>query len=111
MPAVPCRMPGLSNSASAGSVGPESGRLALARVGLAGSFLECLAGSRLIEVRLLASRLGGRGASGWSGEFAIAPIWGAGRGEGSAGHRLPAVIKPTANRWYRAAMNPLLTEV
>jgi hypothetical protein len=37
-PAVPLLMPGLSSSASAGSVGGKSGRAALARVGLAGSF-------------------------------------------------------------------------
>jgi hypothetical protein len=37
-PAVPRPMPGLSNSASAGSIGGRSGRAALARVGLAGSF-------------------------------------------------------------------------
>src|SRR5262245_19984980 len=59
-------MPGLSSSASAGSVGGASGRAALARVGRAGSFLECLAGSR-----------GGLpfGAFGGSGAFAIAEIW------------------------------------
>src|ERR1700682_1531318 len=43
-------------SASDGSSGDESGRAALARVGFAGSFFECLAGSR-------------------SGRFAMAPIW------------------------------------
>ena len=43
-------------SASDGSSGEESGRAALARVGLAGSFFECFAGSR-------------------SGRFAMAPIW------------------------------------
>src|SRR5262245_42779966 len=59
-------MPGLSSSARAGSVGGASGRAALARVGRAGSFLECLAGSR-----------GGLpfGAFGGSGAFAIAEIW------------------------------------
>jgi hypothetical protein len=36
----------------------------LARVGFAGSFLECLAGSRF-----------GFGAAGWSGAFAIVQIW------------------------------------
>jgi hypothetical protein len=40
-------MPGLSSCASAGAIGANSGRAALARVGLAGSGLECLAGSRL----------------------------------------------------------------
>src|SRR5579863_5389178 len=39
-------MAGLSKSANARSIGAESGRDALARVGLAGSFFECLAGSR-----------------------------------------------------------------
>ena len=43
-------------SASVGSSGEEAGRAALARVGLAGSFFECFAGSR-------------------SGRFAMAPIW------------------------------------
>jgi len=43
-------------SASDGSSSGTSGRAALARVGLAGSFFECLAGSR-------------------SGRFAMAPIW------------------------------------
>src|SRR5262245_55919833 len=59
-------MPGLSSSASAGSVGGASGRAALARVGRAGSFLECLAGSR-VGLPL--------GAFGGSGAFAIAEIW------------------------------------
>src|SRR5271167_1339671 len=48
-------MAGLSKSASAGSSGEASGRAALARVGLAGSFFECFAGSR-------------------SGRFAMTPI-------------------------------------
>src|ERR1700693_6178066 len=52
-------------SANAGSSGDESGRAALARVGLAGSFFECFAGSR-------------------SGRFAMAPIWVESRGEESA---------------------------
>src|SRR3984957_12194032 len=52
-------------SASDGSSGDESGRAALARVGLAGSFFECLAGSR-------------------SGRFAMAPIWVESLGEESA---------------------------
>src|ERR1700730_8652430 len=43
-------------SASDGSSAGTSGRAALARVGLAGSFFECFAGSR-------------------SGRFAMAPIW------------------------------------
>src|SRR5262245_47381930 len=59
-------MPGLSSSASAGSVGGASGRAALARVGRAGSFLECLAGSR-VGLPF--------GAFGGSGAFAIAEIW------------------------------------
>src|SRR6202044_595380 len=63
-------MAGFRMSASAGSSGEESGRAALARVGLAGSFFECFAGSR-------------------SGRFAMAPIWvGSGGGEflgGTAG--------------------------
>src|SRR5580698_7297516 len=49
-------MAGFRMSASAGSSGEESGRAALARVGLAGSFFECFAGSR-------------------SGRFAMTPIW------------------------------------
>src|SRR6202049_2475941 len=49
-------MAGFRMSANAGSSGEESGRAALARVGLAGSFFECFAGSR-------------------SGRFAMAPIW------------------------------------
>src|ERR1700684_1758195 len=52
-------------SASAGSSGDESGRAALARVGFAGSFFECFAGSR-------------------SGRFAMAPIWVESGGEESA---------------------------
>src|SRR5262245_64023224 len=59
-------MPGLSSSASAGSVGDASGRAALSRVGRAGSFCECLAGSRLGLPF---------GAFGGSGAFAIAEIW------------------------------------
>src|SRR6185437_8802862 len=47
MPARPLPMPGLSRSASESSSTGISGRDALARVGLAGSFFECLAGSRL----------------------------------------------------------------
>src|SRR5246127_5955775 len=62
-------MPGLSKSASAGSIGGCSGRAALARVGRAGSFFECLAGSRA------GLCLGLRGAFGSSGAFAIAEIW------------------------------------
>ncbi len=62
-------MPGLSKSASAGSIGGCSGRAALARVGRAGSFFECLAGSRA------GFCLGLRGAFGSSGVFAIAEIW------------------------------------
>src|SRR6201988_3515059 len=69
-------MRGLSSSASAGSVGGSSGRAALARVGRAGSFLECFAGSRLGVLR------GGLGGSGES--VAIAAIWARGYGEGSA---------------------------
>src|SRR5262249_62400310 len=46
MPARPCPMPGLSRSANDASSGGVSGRAALARVGFAGSFFECLAGSR-----------------------------------------------------------------
>src|ERR1700728_291264 len=49
-------MAGFRMSASAGSSGEESGRAALARVGFAGSFFECFAGSR-------------------SGRFAMTPIW------------------------------------
>jgi hypothetical protein len=56
-------MPGLSKSASEGSSGAESGRAALARVGFAGSFFECLAGSRYF------------GGAGLSGRFAMARIW------------------------------------
>src|SRR5580692_3794982 len=52
-------------SASDGSSGDESGRAALARVGLAGSFFECFAGSR-------------------SGRFAMATIWVESGGEESA---------------------------
>ena len=55
-PARPWPMAGLSRSARLGSSGEESGREALARVGLAGSFFECFAGSR-------------------SGRFAMVPIW------------------------------------
>src|SRR5262249_11060815 len=62
-PAVPWPMPGLSSSASAGSIGGSSGRDALARVGFAGSFFECLAGSRLGF------------CDGLSGGFGIAGIW------------------------------------
>src|ERR1700745_2722686 len=62
-------MPGLSKSPSAGSIGGCSGRAALARVGRAGSFLECLAGSRA------GLCLGRRGAFGSSRGFAIAEIW------------------------------------
>src|SRR4029078_10611543 len=66
MPALPRSMPGLSSFASAGSVGGSSGRLALARVGRAGSFLLCLAGSRggrgdFIVGILVAYGGGGRG--------------------------------------------------
>src|SRR5579863_8749133 len=50
-------MAGLSRSASESSSTGISGRDALARVGLAGSFLECLAGSRCF------------------GPFAIGTIW------------------------------------
>ena len=46
MPARPWPIPGLSRSASLGSSTGMSGRAALARVGLAGSFFECFAGSR-----------------------------------------------------------------
>src|ERR1700726_3323140 len=49
-------MAGFRMSASEGSSGDASGRAALARVGLAGSFFECLAGSR-------------------SGRFAMVTIW------------------------------------
>ena len=62
-PARPRPMPGLSKSASDGSSGAESGRAALARVGFAGSFFECLAGSRYF------------GGAGRSGRFAMARIW------------------------------------
>src|ERR1700719_10107 len=62
-------MAGFRMSASAGSSGEESGRAALARVGLAGSFFECLAGLR-------------------SGRFAMVPIWVEAGGEGSAGAAL-----------------------
>jgi hypothetical protein len=62
-PARPWPMAGLSKSASAGSSGGASGRAALARVGLAGSFFECFAGSRCF------------GAFGRSGRFAMTPIW------------------------------------
>ena len=62
-PARPRPMAGLSNSASAGSSCGVSGRAALARVGLAGSFFECLAGWRPF------------GALGRSGLLAISPIW------------------------------------
>ena len=66
-------MPGLSSSASAGSIGGRSGRDALARVGRAGSFFECLAGSRAgLGLR---PRGGSCGAFGSSGAFAIAEIW------------------------------------
>src|SRR5262249_48007036 len=65
-------MPGLSKSASAGSIGGCSGRAALARVGFAGSFLECLAGSRAGPCFDLC------GAFGSSGAFAIAEIWSGG---------------------------------
>ena len=51
MPARPLPMPGLSSSASESSSTGISGRDALARVGLAGSFFECLAGSRLGRFR------------------------------------------------------------
>src|SRR5215471_20497126 len=63
MPARPCPMPGLSRSASDGSSDGVSGRAALACVGFAGSFFECLAGSR---------RCGGCGRSGL---LAIVTIW------------------------------------
>lgn len=59
IPAVPFSIPGLSNRASAGSVGGASGRLAFDRVGRAGSFLLCFAGSR-----------------GGFGDFAIVPEYG-----------------------------------
>src|SRR5262245_23380883 len=62
-------MPGLSKSASAGSIAGCSGRAALARVGFAGSFFECLAGSRA------GFCFGLCGAFGSSGAFAIAEIW------------------------------------
>src|SRR4029079_7481580 len=68
IPAVPRSMPGLSSRASAGSVGGSSGRLALARVGRAGSFLLCLAGSR-----------------GGVGDFAIAANMGGVAWRGKAG--------------------------
>src|SRR5580704_624453 len=58
-------MAGFRMSASAGSSGDESGRAALARVGFAGSFFECFAGSR-------------------SGRFAMDPIWVESDGEESA---------------------------
>ena len=58
---VPWPMAGLSRSASASSSAGASGRAALARVGLAGSFFECLAGSRCFG--------------------AIGPIWGESGGE------------------------------
>src|SRR5262249_44673817 len=63
MPARPCPMPGLSKSANDGSSAGVSGRAALARVGFAGSFFECVAGSRRC------------GACGRSGPFAIVTIW------------------------------------
>ena len=60
---MPCPMPGLSTAAKSGSIGGNSGLAALARVGLAGSFFACLAGSRL-------------GFSGGLSEtFAIVVIW------------------------------------
>src|SRR5262249_34331199 len=65
-------MAGLSKSASAGAIGGSSGRAALARVGLAGSFLECFAGSRP----------GFFGAPGLPGVFAMPRIWAADQGEG-----------------------------
>ena len=72
-PARPRPMPGLSKSASDGSSGAESGRAALARVGFAGSFFECLAGSRYF------------GGAGRSGLFAMARIWAvSGSGESAA---------------------------
>ena len=67
-PAVPLPIAGLSRSASEGSIGEESGRDALARVGRAGSFLECFAGLR----------------GGFLGDFGIRPIWAWHRGEGRA---------------------------
>jgi hypothetical protein len=63
MPARPWPMPGLSRSANDGSSAGVSGRAALARVGFAGSFFECFAGSRRC------------GACGRSGPFAIVTIW------------------------------------
>src|SRR5262249_35607184 len=68
-PAVPWPMPGLSKSASAGSIAGCSGRAPLARVGFAGSFFECLAGSRA------GFCFGLCGTFGSSGAFAIAEIW------------------------------------
>ena len=54
-------MPGLSSCARAGSIGARSGRAAFARVGFAGSFFECLAGSRF--------------CGGLLGDFAMVRIW------------------------------------
>src|SRR5262249_29835873 len=74
----PFWIPGLSSASSSGAVGVKSGRFALARVGLAGSFLECLAGSRF-------------GFSGFSGvSFMVGILSGRG-GEGRAGHCYPLV--------------------
>src|SRR4029079_4114048 len=60
IPAVPFSMPGLSSRSSAGSVGAEAGRCALDRVGRAGPFLLCLAGSRGgLEDFAIAANMGG----------------------------------------------------
>ena len=89
-PAVPWPMPGLSSSASAGSVGGRSGRDALARVGRAGSFFECLAGSRAGLPC---------GAFGCSGAFAIAEIWSLGYDRKRAEHgSAPQILM----RWLAA---------
>ena len=80
-------MAGLSRSASDGSIGDESGRDALARVGFAGSFLECFAGLR----------------GGFFGDFAIARIWASDGGEGRAIARVEELLTVVAGRWQRSA--------
>src|SRR5690242_19367355 len=91
MPARPWPMPGLSRSANDGSSVGVSGRAALARVGFAGSFFECFAGSRRC------------GARGRSEPFTMVTIWveyGGEESDATCGS-WPSLTRPSRFIWHR----------